>query len=100
MPQERLWARGAACFWRPIDMNSAVNRKKLPKTNVQLARFLCAHDAGTPPPASRGLQRIDVGAARGENLPCTFEASLLVMGNAGDQIKPLLQTFHDGDSFE
>lgn len=59
-----------------------------------------ATNTGMTSPAGWGLQRFNVGAACAEDGTCSFKAGLFVMGNAGDQIEPLLQTFHDVDSFE
>ena len=56
-------------------------------------------DTSTAPPAGWHLQFLDVRPAGAEDAPGVFEARMFVVGNAGYQIKPVLKTFHDGDSF-
>jgi hypothetical protein len=72
----------------------------LPKIVMVRRLRSVADDAGSAPPAGGRLQRVDIGPAGAENAPGTFETGVFVMGNAGNQIEPVLKTFHLGDSFE
>lgn len=53
-------------------------------------------DAGTAAPAGGHLQSLDIRPAGAEDAPGAFKAGMFFVGNAGNQIEPVLKTFHEG----
>lgn len=55
-------------------------------------------DTGATAPAGGSLQGIHIGAAGTEDGAGVVKAGLFVVGNAGNQVKPVLKTFHGSNS--
>jgi hypothetical protein len=60
---------------------------------------LVAEYTGTATPAGGCLKCLDVWPIGFEDMPRTFKAGMLVVGYSGNQIEPVLKTFHNGNSF-